>query len=86
MTKRKPANGRIDVIKVLVYVSMPIFMAFFLLYLVCRVYLVFEVFRNLAYLDPRVYETPEVSTDHSILFALASIRNAASHLNRGSDS
>ncbi|KAI4188981.1 MAG: hypothetical protein LQ346_005202 [Caloplaca aetnensis] len=59
MTKRKPANGRIDATKVLVYGSAPIFIAFFLLYLVCRVYLVFEVFRNLAYLDPRVYKTPK---------------------------
>lgn len=32
-----------------------------LFYLFCRVYLVFEVFWKLAYLDPEVYRTPNVS-------------------------
>ena len=36
-------------------------MSITLFYLVCRVYLVVEVFRNLAYLDPEVYQTPDVS-------------------------
>ncbi|KAL8940610.1 MAG: hypothetical protein Q9216_002723 [Gyalolechia sp. 2 TL-2023] len=58
-TKRKQANRRLDVIKALVYILAPIYMSFTLLYLVCRVYLVFEVFRNLAYLDPEVYQTPD---------------------------
>ena len=60
-TKRKQANRRMDIMKILVYVSAPIYLAFFLLYLVSRVYLLFEVFRNLAFLDPQVYLTPNVS-------------------------
>ena len=60
-TKRKQANRRMDIMKGLVYVSAPIYLAFFLLYLVSRVYLLFEVFRNLAFLDPQVYLTPNVS-------------------------
>ena len=60
-TKRKQANRQMDIMKVLVYVSAPIYLAFFLLYLVSRVYLLFEVFRNLAFLDPQVYLTPNVS-------------------------
>lgn len=65
-TKRKQAGLRTDMIKILVYVSAPIYMSFTLLYLVCRVYLVFEVFRNLAYLDPEVYKTPDVSLHLSL--------------------
>ena len=60
-TKRKQENRRMDIMKYLVYVSAPIYLAFFLLYLVSRVYLLFEVFRNLAFLDPQVYLTPNVS-------------------------
>lgn len=60
-TKRKQENRRMDIMKCLVYVSAPIYLAFFLLYLVSRVYLLFEVFRNLAFLDPQVYLTPNVS-------------------------
>ena len=60
-TKRKQANRRMGIMKGLVYVSAPIYLAFFLLYLVSRVYLLFEVFRNLAFLDPQVYLTPNVS-------------------------
>lgn len=50
-----------SIMKGLVYVSAPIYCAFFLLYLVSRVYLVFEMFRNLAFLDPQVYQTPDIS-------------------------
>ena len=71
-TRRKKANRRMDIMKGLVYVSAPIYLAFFLLYLVSRVYLVFEVFRNLAFLDPQVYLTPEVSNRHSNPFHLPS--------------
>ena len=60
-TKRKQENRRMDIMKYLLYVSAPIYLAFFLLYLVSRVYLLFEVFRNLAFLDPQVYLTPNVS-------------------------
>ena len=60
-TKRKQANRRMDIMNYLVYVSAPIYLAFFLLYLVSRVYLLSEVFRNLAFLDPQVYLTPNVS-------------------------
>ena len=60
-TKRRDANRPIDIFRYLVYISGPIYGAFTVLYLVCRVYLVFEVFRNLAYLDPQVYQTPDVS-------------------------
>ena len=60
-TKRKQENRRMDIMKCLVYVSAPIYLAFFLLYLTSRVYLLFEVFRSLAFLDPQVYLTPNVS-------------------------
>ncbi|KAL8642370.1 MAG: hypothetical protein Q9228_000923 [Teloschistes exilis] len=60
-TKRIQANRPIGFMKALVYAAAPIYMSFTLLYLVCRVYLVFEVFRNLGYLDPAVYKTPEWS-------------------------
>ena len=60
-TKRKQEGRGMDLMKCLVYVSAPIYFAFLLLYLVCRVYLLFEVFRNLAFLDPQVYLTPNVS-------------------------
>ena len=60
-TKRKQANRRMDIMKCLVYVSAPIYLAFFLLYLVSRVYLLFEVFRNLAFLDPQIYLASNVS-------------------------
>ena len=63
-TKRKQENRRMDIMKCLVYVSAPIYLAFFLLYLISRVYLLFEVFRNLAFLDPEVYLTPNVSIVH----------------------
>ena len=53
-------NHRAKVIKFLVALCAPIYIAFTLLYLASRVFLVFEVFRNLAYLDPRVYQTPDV--------------------------
>ena len=46
--------------KGLVYVSAPLYMGFTLLYLISRIYLVFEVFRNLTFLDPQVYQSPEV--------------------------
>ncbi|KAL8660725.1 MAG: hypothetical protein Q9202_006275 [Teloschistes flavicans] len=59
-TKRIQANRPIAFMKGLVYAAAPIYMSFTLLYLICRVYLVFEVFRNLGYLDPAVYKTPEV--------------------------
>ena len=65
-TKRKQANRRMDAMKGLVYVSAPIYLAFFLLYLISRVYLVVEVFRNLAFLDPQVFLTPDVSNCPSI--------------------
>ncbi|KAI4198747.1 MAG: hypothetical protein LQ350_005070 [Teloschistes chrysophthalmus] len=58
-TKRIQANRPIGFMKGLLYAVAPIYMSFTLLYLVCRVYLVFEVFRNLGYLDPAVYKTPE---------------------------
>lgn len=60
-TRRRQANRRMDVMKGLVYLSAPVYLAFFLLYFVCRVYLVFEVFRSLAFLDPQVYLTPDWS-------------------------
>ena len=60
-TRRKQAHRRIDALKGLVLVCAPVYLAFALLYAVCRVYLVFEVFRNLAFLDHRVYQTPDVS-------------------------
>ncbi|KAL8783339.1 MAG: hypothetical protein Q9195_009419 [Heterodermia aff. obscurata] len=60
-TKRKQAHLSIDFMKGLVYVSAPLYMGFILLYLICRIYLVFEVIRNLAFLDPQVYKSPEVS-------------------------
>ena len=66
-TKRIDANQPIDVFKYLVYISGPFYGAFTALYLVCRVYLVFEVFRNLAYLDPQVYQTPDVSRNSLLL-------------------
>lgn len=43
------------------YVMTPVYMSISLFYPICRVYLVFEVFRNMAYLDPEVYRTPNVS-------------------------
>ncbi|KAI4220004.1 MAG: hypothetical protein L6R36_007931 [Xanthoria steineri] len=58
-TKRKEAPRRMWLAKGMVYVMAPLYMSFTLLYLVCRVYLVYEVFRNLAYLDPKVYQTPD---------------------------
>ena len=60
-TRRKKANLRMDIMMGFVYIATPISAVYVLLYLVCRVYLVFEVFRNLAFLDPLVYDTPDVS-------------------------
>ena len=61
-TKRIQAGRHMDIFKGFVYAFVPVAGAFVLLYLVSRVCLVFEVFRNLAFLDPKVYQTPEVST------------------------
>ena len=60
-TRRRKANRRMDIMMGFVYIATPISAVYVLLYLVCRVYLVFEVFRNLAFLDPKVFETPDVS-------------------------
>ena len=69
-TRRKQANRRTDIMKGLVYVAAPIYMAYFLLYLVGRVYLLFEVFWNLAFLDPHIYLTPSVSIYPSALYVV----------------
>ena len=61
-TERKQAKRRMDVMKALFYAATPFYVAFFLLYCFSRVYLIFEVFRELAFLDPKIYETPDVST------------------------
>ena len=60
-TKRRQANQDMRIFKYLLFAASPLYFAFTLVYLVSRVYLVYEVFRNLAYLDPRVYATPNVS-------------------------
>ena len=60
-TRRRQANRGMNIMKGLLYISAPIYLAFFLLYLISRVYLLFEVFRSLAFLDPQVYLTPDVS-------------------------
>lgn len=65
--KRAQEHRRLDIMKGLLYVAAPIYLLFAMLYLVCRGFLLFEVFRNLAFLDPQVYETPNVSPQSSQL-------------------
>ena len=59
-SKMQRPKRRLDILKAVIYICAPIYLAFFLLYLVSRVFLLVEVFRSLAFLDQRVYLTPEV--------------------------
>ena len=68
--KVKTGKSQNGIMRVLVYVSVPLCLASFLLYLVIRVYLVFEVFRNLAFLDPQIYSMPNVSAHPPALSTL----------------
>ena len=52
----------IEVATILPWVSAPIGIAISLLYFASRVYLLVEVFRNLAFLDSKVYQSPDVRT------------------------
>ena len=49
-----------NVATILLWASGPIGIAISLLYFASRIYLLVEVFRNLAFLDPQVYQTPNV--------------------------
>ena len=60
-SRMKRSNHGMDAFKILICFDAPIYFAFFLLYLISRVYLVFEVFRNLAFVDPKVYQIPNWS-------------------------
>ena len=50
----------VEVSTILLWTSPPMGVAASLLYFASRVYLLVEVFRNLAFLDPQVYQTPNV--------------------------
>lgn len=51
--RRAKARRGLDFMKGLLYAASPVYLLFAVLYLVCQGYLLFEVFRNLAYLDPK---------------------------------
>ena len=50
----------VEVATILLWVSAPMGIVISLLYFASRVFLLVEVFRNLAFLDPQVYQTPDV--------------------------
>ena len=50
----------VEIAKIVGWSSAPIGIAISLLYFASRVYLLVEVFRNLAFLDPAIYQTPDV--------------------------
>ena len=53
----------IELTKILLWVSGPTGVFISALYFASRIYLVVEVFRNLAFLDSRVYQTPDVRSN-----------------------
>ena len=67
-----------EVVTILLWASGPIGIALSLLYFASRAYLLVEIFRNLAFLDPRVYQTPDVRTQSAKLrFLFSASTNVA---------
>ena len=52
----------VELARILLWASGPTGVLISTLYFASRIYLIVEVFRNLAFLDPRVYQTPNVRT------------------------